>query len=549
MLKKHYKIIVVLLMFITVSTITNYREVIVMANKYCNLDGTQKISEEYPKITNGFGLVETDVNTVDDRVTTIITTPLDGIGATQEIIDARQGEISLGENITGIKTQLAEIATNVRTLGAVGDGVTDDTSSIQLAIDNGTTVLFPQGIYKISGMLTLHSNLILKMENCKIVQSIKGHTFFGSNIKNVEIIGHNFEMESSIFDVNAVDTSLYGGHMVYIGKESENISIKGITVNNSTGDCISISNIDTVLSGDNKNIRIEDCILNHPYRIGLSITSCDGALIKNCEFNYANHLVVKWGVDLEPNANYHVKNIKFKDCKARYNSSGFGGSNYETNIVFENCLAELNIDMGFYLEGATFPINDVTLINCRSINNSQISIYGLGIQKLTLINCECINEITPASYIMQVSTVKEINIKNSILSSTLSVNGLYLTFDTNSIFNIENSIVKADKVAIYTNLEKAIIKNNTLENITGTHIMENRNGRYNVSDNIFISGVLTSGTFNMYTMSSSNTPKIILLNNDFEGGAFGGSFYIAAGEIINGGNITKSGVYSTTTTS
>lgn len=29
-----------------------------MANKYCNLDGSKKISQEYGKITAGFGKVE-----------------------------------------------------------------------------------------------------------------------------------------------------------------------------------------------------------------------------------------------------------------------------------------------------------------------------------------------------------------------------------------------------------------------------------------------------------------------------------------------------------
>lgn len=49
---------------------------------------------------------------------------------------------------------------NVKDYGAIGDGVTDDTDAIQLAIataDPGGTILFPAGTYKISDALTLET--------------------------------------------------------------------------------------------------------------------------------------------------------------------------------------------------------------------------------------------------------------------------------------------------------------------------------------------------------------------------------------------------------
>ena len=67
-----------------------------MANKYANLVGTNKIKDEYTKINTGFDRVEADVNklktdvtAVNTRVDTIITTPISGAAATQEIVDAR----------------------------------------------------------------------------------------------------------------------------------------------------------------------------------------------------------------------------------------------------------------------------------------------------------------------------------------------------------------------------------------------------------------------------------------------------------------------------
>ena len=47
---------------------------------------------------------------------------------------------------------------NVRTFGAKGDGVTDDTAAIQAAIAAGLNVLFPDGTYKIIDEIILRSN-------------------------------------------------------------------------------------------------------------------------------------------------------------------------------------------------------------------------------------------------------------------------------------------------------------------------------------------------------------------------------------------------------
>lgn len=50
---------------------------------------------------------------------------------------------------------------NVYDYGAVGDGVTDDTAAIQLAIDSNSAVFFPSAIFKITEALTLGDNIEL----------------------------------------------------------------------------------------------------------------------------------------------------------------------------------------------------------------------------------------------------------------------------------------------------------------------------------------------------------------------------------------------------
>lgn len=92
-----------------------------MANKYCNLDGSKKIKDEYQKINIGFDKVEEDVNKInddinalDERVDEIITTPVEDVSA-EEIIDARGGRPVLGKRFEDIEDELdAHKAENVQ---------------------------------------------------------------------------------------------------------------------------------------------------------------------------------------------------------------------------------------------------------------------------------------------------------------------------------------------------------------------------------------------------------------------------------------------------
>ena len=69
-------------------------------------------------------------------------------------------------NPTAINLRINDIAINVKTFGAKGDNITDDTLAIQGAIDSlkltGGTVFFPKGIYRTNASINLYSNIKLK---------------------------------------------------------------------------------------------------------------------------------------------------------------------------------------------------------------------------------------------------------------------------------------------------------------------------------------------------------------------------------------------------
>jgi len=158
-----------------------------VANRYANLVGTNKIKNEYTKINIGFDVVQADmdaeiaarektdanlaqevinrksaVQAVDNRVDQIIQGG--GPDKDAELVDIRtpdpsytpQRTINVAGDLTrDMQSQFvahkAETVTglaNVKSFGAKGDGVTDDTAAIQAAINTGKSVYLPPGVYK-----------------------------------------------------------------------------------------------------------------------------------------------------------------------------------------------------------------------------------------------------------------------------------------------------------------------------------------------------------------------------------------------------------------
>lgn len=91
----------------SVTVIGNKLQVEVLADESTKtqLNETQ---QEVESTKTQLNEIQQEVSDLDSRVDTILTTPVESVSA-QEIIDARQGEATLGANITEIKSQLADI--------------------------------------------------------------------------------------------------------------------------------------------------------------------------------------------------------------------------------------------------------------------------------------------------------------------------------------------------------------------------------------------------------------------------------------------------------
>ena len=114
-------------------------------------------------------------------------------------------------------------------------------------------------------------------------------------------------------------------------------SVSGLTIRNCWGDCIYVG-------GNSKNIQIEDCILDHGRRQGISVTKADGVTIRNCKITNIGGTDPEYAIDVEPNANDTVDNVLIenvivKDCKGgflAYKALKPQGTTIG-NIVIRNC--------------------------------------------------------------------------------------------------------------------------------------------------------------------------------------------------------------------
>lgn len=200
---------------------------------------------------------------------------------------------------------------NVKQFGAKGDGVTDDTDSIQKAVNYVSTIEVPNGTYMVNAIthinlnsgnqLTLNENAIIKA----ITTDQGGYIIINlDNVNNVKISGGTIQGDKDTH----TGTSGEWGNCINVMNGCTDIHIENVKLIDAWGDGLYINNVTNITSS---NLYIDNCRRNGISVISVSNYLSDNDIIKNIIGTNP-----QFGVDVEPNSATDVlKNITFRNLQ------------------------------------------------------------------------------------------------------------------------------------------------------------------------------------------------------------------------------------------
>lgn len=196
---------------------------------------------------------------------------------------------------------------NVMAFGAIGDGVADDTTAIQAALDakkQGGSVHFPAGIYKVTASLHFYSNQALLFEQgATIVQGAAINNLMMNDSTSDK--GGYDATEHVLIDGATFDGGNYSVNNTLFGIcHSRHITIRNCRFVNAYGIWHNME------INSSKHVLIDGC-----YFEGSRKTGVNGCMIQIDSFN--NTATWPWGngkVDGTVSYLVEVKNCMFTDC-------------------------------------------------------------------------------------------------------------------------------------------------------------------------------------------------------------------------------------------
>lgn len=282
--------------------------------------------------------------------------------------------------------------------GAKGDGITDDTNSIQKAIDVSNNIEFKKDSYLITSDLLLHSNLKINGKNSTITTSENNiNGFYGDNLENIEISNFKFEGVKRAINI----------------RNSNNIYIHDLNVSTTEwGILLYLTDL----------FRVEDIIFNqvrtssYSNKDGVHINGGKHGIIKNI-YGTTDDDMIALNADETGGTIGEISNIIIDNVNTLNNQEyGLINSTYRgikllsngsliDNITIQNCNISVDYEEAVILTGnENASIGDVYINNCvlnkKHTRNNHIIEIAVPYKKLNISNCKIINtQSTSGSFI------------------------------------------------------------------------------------------------------------------------------------------------------
>jgi polygalacturonase len=272
---------------------------------------------------------------------------------------------------------------NVRDKGAKGDGVHDDTSAFQAAVNalppSGGTVTVPSGNYVIDAMrsVNLRSNMLLQLAPDATLTAIansspRSHVIKVWNANNVRITGGRIVGERNTH-TGAGGEWGYGLNI----QSSNHVRVSNMHISDCWGDGIWIG----ALGPDGKatpstDVVIDNVVSTNNRRQGLSIGPVDGVVISNSIFSGSNGTKPEAGIDIEPQAQGIARNITIDHCTIGGNHGTGMEIHYNvSNVTVKNCTIDGN--NGYGLMSADNP-SQLTIVDNVITGNGLVGLVIAG---------------------------------------------------------------------------------------------------------------------------------------------------------------------------
>ena len=200
---------------------------------------------------------------------------------------------------------------DVRSYGAKGDGISDDTVAIQNALKNNRNVLIPKGKYLVKELVIYNNTRLLGITGQSVLKNMEGSTFIlsayvnnkvnnnNSNTKNIEINGITFEGRSVEDGFSEHEHNL---RLVAVS----NATITNCTFHSFRGDGIYIGTIKSgIIRSHNNNISVSRCYfdgVNYKNRNAISIIDGTTISITDSKFTRTANNKMPGAIDIEPNS-------------------------------------------------------------------------------------------------------------------------------------------------------------------------------------------------------------------------------------------------------
>lgn len=419
----------------------------------------------------------------------------------QEVRDNDQNA-SDDSRLTSLENKAIFNQVNVKDYGAVGDGVTDDTSAIQSALDEGTYIVFDKGTYLFTSF-TLSSNTIIDGNGAILKSSGENVTsIFGTGKSNIII--KNLEIYGSATEV--VSKTGYQYHGIYLYNSS--------------------------------NIKVENCVIHDMPSGGMLFVDCS---------------------DVSVNGNYLYNNLDMFDIAFGYGNTGNEISGFVcTNNICESPnrygIHVQGIGENFLVEGNTvvdkgeygimlYRLGTGTLRKARVVNNyiedvshnTDESYYsGMGIYLQTVENVICSNN----NVVDVLKNRPDTTTNRTLLPSAISISSCSMvTCVGNSVFGSGKDGIGITKTAT-DNDYPCVVSNNVIRNVGDCGIYAIDLNNTNITNNIILNSTTSPNGILVSSSSSKDSSNIIVSGNQLTNSTNGILITKGTGSLIS--NITVS---------